>query len=146
MVKGLTDMFDEGERKKALDSTKRNPDFNYNDNHVDGPTPKETEEEQRKADELHCLHYERYHRLKDRLNNAEFYSQNPVRMAEWLVKNTPYRRVHVPGRPDPIPFAAAIKLGYEDNIRGMFKTEKDFLGEKIEESKKYAFFKSASNN
>lgn len=50
MAKRLTDLTREEDRKRVLDSTSRLADFNYSLD-LDGPTPKQTEEAQRIAEE-----------------------------------------------------------------------------------------------
>jgi len=137
--KKLTDMRNKWQRRRALDNTERLADFSYSDNHIDGVRPEETELEQQKALELQYLHIERYHRFKDILDCAEFYSKNPIKMAEWLLQKRGYHGVNIPNHSRPIPFAIALKTGYEDNIRGMFESEIDLLRKRVNESKKYLF-------
>lgn len=134
----LSRFFGIKDRRKALDSTKRLEEFVYNDNHIDGPTPEETEEEQRRADELYFEHSTRYHTFKSYLNKASDVC-NPKEMANWLKENLDYRGVNIAGQSAPIPFEAALQLGYAGNIREMFKNEIKRLKKEVKKSSKYIF-------
>ena len=137
-------MKSEGGRRRVLDNTLRLEDFDYNDNSMDAPTPKETEEEQQKADELQYEHLMRYHKAKDFLDSAK-YADNLQKRVNWLGK-LGYEGVNVEGYAKSIPFDVALKMGYSKNIYKMFENERKRLCTIIKESSKYLFLKPGKNN
>jgi len=131
-------LFEQRDRRRVFNSLDRLEEFEYDDNHLNGPSFEDMERQQKITDELYSEHLVRYRAFNYLLRSAENI-HTPKGMADWLEKNLGYQGVNIEGHSKPIPFESALNAGFAKNIEGMFRSELKRLKKEIQKSSRYIF-------